>query len=304
MVEFCYDDECCRQAWILTYFGEPGDSNCGTCDVCANGNVSDKRGPSDPEFLITQKALSGVARSSRQFPNGEWEPIFGKGKIVAMLSGSKSQEVLKARLDQLSTHGLLKNEGSAYVFALLTEFEKAGLVVIRKKRPTPLMTMTRRGSDVMRGDHNFRINWPDAEKLAVGLSKSSGEKTIRTRFERTRIRRVSFQIPQDCPTRTFQRIRRSRSRCFRKYHTRIFHAPQAKNKNRCHASSRRRRSESRAISRSRFLLRFVITNRRNVRLGCLKAYEATGAIRQINPVHSKHLFDQIGYVHRTNPVGS
>ena len=175
MVEFCYDDECCRQAWILTYFGEPGDSNCGTCDVCANGNVSDKRGPSDPEFLITQKALSGVARSSRQFPNGEWEPIFGKGKIVAMLSGSKSQEVLKARLDQLSTHGLLKNEGSAYVFALLTEFEKAGLVVIRKT-PYPLMTMTRRGSDVMRGDRNFRINWPDAEKLAVGLSKSRGNK--------------------------------------------------------------------------------------------------------------------------------
>ncbi len=172
MIEFCYDDDCCRQAWILTYFGEAGDANCGSCDICSTGNVSDKRGPTDEEYLITQKALSGVARSSRQLPNGEWEPIFGKGKIVAMLAGSKSQEVIKARLDQLTTHGLLKSEGSAYVYALLGEFEKAGLVVV-KKTPYPLMTLTRRGSDAMRGDRTFRINWPDAAKLAATAGKST-----------------------------------------------------------------------------------------------------------------------------------
>ncbi|NNE93662.1 MAG: RecQ family ATP-dependent DNA helicase, partial [Verrucomicrobiales bacterium] len=169
VVAFCYDDDCCRQAWILNYFGEAGDANCGTCDVCGSDEISDKRAPDDEEMLIVQKALSGVARASRQLPNGEWEPIFGKGKIVSMLCGSKSQEVLKVRLDQLSTHGILKEEGSAYVYALFGELEKAGLVVT-KKTPYPLVTLSPRGATVMRGDRNFRIAWPDRSKLAASPS--------------------------------------------------------------------------------------------------------------------------------------
>lgn len=164
MIKLCYDQNTCRQEWILDYFGEPDTSPCGTCDICDEGNSSDRRGPTDEEFLLVQKALSGVARTCGKTRSGEWEGRFGKGKIVQMLTGSRAQELVSARLDQLSTHGILKEQGSAYVFALLTELEKAGLVVIRKT-PYPLMALTRRGTEIMKGSREFTMAWPDRSKL-------------------------------------------------------------------------------------------------------------------------------------------
>tara|TARA_R110000850_G_scaffold185992_3_gene311909 strand:+ start:219 stop:2363 length:2145 start_codon:yes stop_codon:yes gene_type:complete len=165
MVKFCYDQETCRQQWILEYFGESDSSACGSCDTCSESGSREGREPTDEEFLTVQKALSGVARTCDRSSNGDWEPRFGKGKIVQMLSGSKSQDLVAGRLDELSTYGILKESGSAYVFALLSEMEKAGLVVI-KKTPYPLLTITRRGANVMRGERNFQLAWPDPDQLA------------------------------------------------------------------------------------------------------------------------------------------
>ncbi len=164
MIKFCYDHSTCRQEWILEYFGEPDASPCGSCDVCDDSADSDRRAPTDEEFTIVQKALSGVARTCGRTRSGDWEGRFGKGKIVQMLTGSKSQELAAARLDQLSTHGILKEHGSSYVFALLTELEKAGLIMIRKT-PYPLMSLTKRGTEAMTGNRDFTMSWPDQRRL-------------------------------------------------------------------------------------------------------------------------------------------
>jgi len=172
MVKFCYDHTTCRQQWILEYFGESDSTPCGSCDTCSDQSSQAGREPDDDEFEITRKALAGVARTCGRSGSGEWEPRFGKGKIVQMLVGSRSQELSAGRLDELSTYGILKDEGSSYVFALLSEMEKAGLVAIRKT-PYPLLTITRRGADVMRGDRHFTLAWPDRGKLAAKAKKDS-----------------------------------------------------------------------------------------------------------------------------------
>lgn len=164
VIKLCYDRDTCRQQWILAYFGEDDSTPCGTCDVCAEDGNSECRPADADEFVIVQKALSGIARTCIRNPAGDWEGRFGKGKIVHMLTGSKSQEVSASRLDQLSTFGILKKEGSAYVFALISEMEKAGLVTIRKT-PYPLLGLTRRGAVAMKGDNNFRMSWPDRSRL-------------------------------------------------------------------------------------------------------------------------------------------
>ena len=160
MIEFCYEDRDCRQAWILQYFGEAEASNCRSCDNCQAGKNTIRRAPSDEEFVIVQKALSGVARASFRRSDGSWQARFGKGRIVQMLVGGKSREVLAARLDQLSTYGLLKEQGTAYVFELLDQLRKAGFLVVQKT-PYPLLTLSPRGAEVMRGNRNFKIEWPD-----------------------------------------------------------------------------------------------------------------------------------------------
>ncbi len=171
MIRFCYDEDTCRQVSILNYFGEPDARSCGCCDICDSSSASDRRPPTETEFLAVQKALSGVARTCGKMPSGEWEPRFGKGKIVQMLVGSHAQEVVQARLDQLSTFGLLSDYGTNYVYNLLNEMEKVGLIQTRKT-PYPLVAITKRGAEVMRGDNGFRLAWPSTQPSPKERRKS------------------------------------------------------------------------------------------------------------------------------------
>jgi ATP-dependent DNA helicase RecQ len=102
MVEMCYSRSC-RQQWILSYFGEDEAGTCGTCDICREGGSGDSRPPTEEEAVLVRKVLSGVARMSRRTTAG-WEPRFGRGRIVQMLAGSKSQEIIGGGLDKLSTY--------------------------------------------------------------------------------------------------------------------------------------------------------------------------------------------------------
>ncbi len=168
MVEMCYS-RTCRQQWILSYFGEDDAGVCGTCDVCRDENSGETRPPSAEEEIIVKKALSGVARMSRRTANG-WEARFGRGRIVQMLAGSKSQEIISARLDQLTTYGILKDKGAGYLNSLMRSLADAGLV-LTVTGEFPLMTLTPLGDKVMRGEAKFQLVWPDPEagRKEVGL---------------------------------------------------------------------------------------------------------------------------------------
>jgi ATP-dependent DNA helicase RecQ len=159
MVEMCYS-RTCRQRWILTYFGEAGGGNCGNCDVCREEGAGESRTLTAEEELIVRKALSGVARMSRRTAAG-WEPRYGRGRIVQMLAGSRSQEVLSAGLDRLSTYGLLKEQGAGFLNALMRSLSDAGLVQTVTGE-FPLLTLTPLGDRVMRGETACGLVWPDA----------------------------------------------------------------------------------------------------------------------------------------------
>ncbi len=178
MVRFAYAQDC-RQEWILDYFGEKESAACGSCDNCSTRtDHGDSRPPADDaEFVTVQKALSGVARASRRLPDGRWEGRFGKGKIVSMLTGSRSQEMTSSGLIRLTTHGLLKSEGSAYVQALLKALESAGLVATKRRDNYALLTLTARGSAAMRGAREFRLRWPDRARMKALTGGGGGSGT-------------------------------------------------------------------------------------------------------------------------------
>jgi ATP-dependent DNA helicase RecQ len=159
MVDMCYSRSC-RQRWILSYFGEAGAGSCGCCDVCRDAVGGESRPPSAEEAIIVRKALSGVARMSRRTADG-WEGRYGRGRIVQMLSGSRSQEIFNGGLDQLSTYGILKEKGLGYLNALMRSLADAGLV-LTVNGEYPLLTLTPLGDSVMQGDVNYNLVWPEA----------------------------------------------------------------------------------------------------------------------------------------------
>ena len=160
MVELCYA-RACRQKWILGYFGEEGAAACGSCDVCRDDGAGEARPPGAEEALVVKKALSGVARMSRRGSDGTWEPRFGRGRIVQMLAGSKSQEILAAGLDRLSTYGILADKGAGYLNRLMRSLTDAGLIHTIAGE-YPLVTLTPLGDRVMRGEESYQLVWPDA----------------------------------------------------------------------------------------------------------------------------------------------
>jgi len=160
MVEMCYSRSC-RQQWILSYFGEDEAGTCGTCDICREGGSGDSRPPTVEEMVLVRKVLSGVARMSRRTTAG-WEPRFGRGRIVQMLAGSKSQEIIGGGLDKLSTYGILKDKGAGYLNSLMRSLADAGLVVTVKGE-FPLMTLTSLGDTIMRGGTKYQLFWPDIQ---------------------------------------------------------------------------------------------------------------------------------------------
>lgn len=161
MVELCYA-RICRQQWILEYFGEPDAHRCGSCDVCVGGQTGERRKLTEGEHLIVRKAISGVARMSKKTPAG-WEGIFGRGRVVQMLMGSKSQDILRCNLEKLTTYGILKEYGTAFLNTLFRSLLESGLVVIQKKE-FPLLTLTPLGEKVMQGETNYQLTWPAEEK--------------------------------------------------------------------------------------------------------------------------------------------
>jgi ATP-dependent DNA helicase RecQ len=172
MIDFAYAREC-RQQSILRYFGEPDPARCGNCDICLE-TAGPARPPTEEEALIVRKALSGVARMSAKM-DGEWQPRFGRGRIVQTLVGSRSQEILNAQLDRLSTHGLLKSEGVAYLNQLLRELQDTGML-ISSGGQYPMVTLTRRGDEVMKGGTDYQLRWPQRNSAERSATRKPREK--------------------------------------------------------------------------------------------------------------------------------
>ena len=138
----------CRQRWILDYFGEEGACDCGHCDVCNAEEPSDVEELSGEDLTIVRKALAGVARASKRLPDGSWQGVYGRSKIMDMLRGSKNANMHRF-LTSLSTYGILSELTDARMKALFRAMQEAGLLQ-SSGGDMPLLTLSPKGEDVMR----------------------------------------------------------------------------------------------------------------------------------------------------------
>jgi ATP-dependent DNA helicase RecQ len=176
MIDLCYDEQRCRQEQILAYFGESESQPCGTCDICQRSGVQTVRDGNAEEVVILRQVLSGIARMSTKQADGSWEGRFGKGRIIQMLVGSKSKEIIDAGLDKLTTYGLLKRIGTNALHPLFGELEKQGLIETSTGE-YPLVSLTIKGNEVMRSGGNVRMMWPSTAPAASQPTKPGTQLT-------------------------------------------------------------------------------------------------------------------------------
>jgi ATP-dependent DNA helicase RecQ len=155
MIDFCYSDYCYR-AHILNYFGDRHhERQCGTCGNCqpkasvpvayepepvrVTGDVS-PRALNDDELLRVRKILACAKRM-----NGR----FGKKMLVSTLRGSAAKQVLTAKLNELSTYGLLKDMAADEVEAYVDALVSSGCLKV-KPGAYPTISTTEFGDRVMR----------------------------------------------------------------------------------------------------------------------------------------------------------
>jgi ATP-dependent DNA helicase RecQ len=161
----------CRQLEILDYFGDPDRRDCGRCDNCtarrsapvASATVA---AAGDAQVIKAVRiVLSGVARAQGRF---------GKVIIAQMLCGSKAAKVLRFRLDQLSTFGLLGHLKLPEITELIDATLAAGLLdQADVERNRPVLRLTDLGNQVMRGQTPLPESFSLSVQVARRLSGTS-----------------------------------------------------------------------------------------------------------------------------------
>lgn len=85
----------CRRRFLLNYFDEQTNTNCGNCDNCLNP-VKTYDALNDVQMI-----LSTILRTGQRF---------GEGYIIDMLKASKKQKIIENRHDSLSVYGIGKSK--------------------------------------------------------------------------------------------------------------------------------------------------------------------------------------------------
>ncbi len=156
----------CRHRYILSYFGDrEAAGQCDNCDRCRRFSAGEIREPTEEEWVVLQKALSCVARMRGRF---------GLAKVLQVLKGSKAQDVVDRGLDRLSTYGLLKAHGQAYLRGILEELIRDGCVRVSSGE-YPVVSITRRGFRVMRRQEPVELSWP---KPSPGRAKPKARAVV------------------------------------------------------------------------------------------------------------------------------
>jgi ATP-dependent DNA helicase RecQ len=122
---------------------------------------------------MLRQVLSGVARMSERGADGLLRGRFGRGRIIQMLVGGKSKEVVDAGLDRLSTYGLLKAQGAAVLNPLFAELERRGLIETSAGE-FPLVSLTRLGIRVLKTGENVKLRWPGVVQGGAGPGAAAG----------------------------------------------------------------------------------------------------------------------------------
>ena len=135
LVNYCNTNDCLRNQ-ILNYFDE--DSASDKCKNCSNCIDSSEM---VDITLEAQKILSCIYRVNQRY---------GANMVIQVLRGSKNKKVLEARLDNVSTYGIMKEYSDSAISEIIMTLVSSGYIHMTHDK-YPVLKLTSKSADVLSG---------------------------------------------------------------------------------------------------------------------------------------------------------
>lgn len=145
MIRYCQTPGCLRQ-YILRYFGEHADGQCGFCVNCLN----------PPRMEDMTEAARTVLRCVDQ--TGE---RFGRAMIIDVLRGAQTERIEQFRLDDALSYGALQGLSREQVGAVLDRLQEIGALRVEALETRagryPILRLGDAAEEVLDGDAQIHI---------------------------------------------------------------------------------------------------------------------------------------------------
>ena len=161
----------CRQAFLISYFGEDVNSwKCENCDCCQGGGKHDiKREASIDEKEIIRTILNTVK---------DFGGRFGRGKISQVLAGAKRVEIVDWGLDRNPNFGVLKHLKQNNILMFMKSLEKSGHLERVGDPKYPRVGITSSGMQALHDSDEISLDFSE-----VKVKKSAVKRT--PKYEKT-----------------------------------------------------------------------------------------------------------------------
>ncbi len=134
MTMYCHTVECLRAA-LLGYFGETAEGRCGNCGSC-------RADTEETDVTEAARLLLDTIRLTGQ--------RYGAGTVIDVARGSRSERVLRLRLDGIQTCGTLKREDAGLLRDVLRQLEREGLLC-QSEGEYPVLKLKPEAREVLEG---------------------------------------------------------------------------------------------------------------------------------------------------------
>jgi ATP-dependent DNA helicase RecQ len=148
---------------------------------------------------VVRQALSGIARARGQV---------GLRSVAEMLAGKSNAKSKRWGFEQLSTFGLLRNEGVEWAVALLRRLVTAALADLTSDE-YPLLILTARGVSVMKGELPADVLLPPAHAGRRSARKRAGPRDSASASSKSQ-NAVDIEALDDGSRRLFMALREER----------------------------------------------------------------------------------------------
>ncbi len=140
MVFYCRTSDCLR-GYMLKYFGDEAEENCGKCSNCLT------KFETVDVTIQAQKILSCIIRTGQKF---------GAAVISDVLRGKKNEKIKYYELDKQSTFGIMRDAEQTEIRHIIEKLEEQGYIIF-VGAGKPIIKVTEMSYPVLKGKAKVKI---------------------------------------------------------------------------------------------------------------------------------------------------